>query len=176
MKTIILLISFIFLLSCNEEEITKKTETPEIGKEFAGGMVFYLFKEGEIGFVKDEIHGLVLADTSLGMYIWGCQNAPLSQISEYGELNTLVITEYCPGENAGRIYENLVLNGYSDWWLPSFEEMKLITENVIINKSNYYWTSTKQTYANALAVKPINGDFISSSVNIKYNILPIRTF
>ena len=96
----------------------------QIGDEHQGGIIFYIDETGE--------HGLLAAPGDLPeLYIFGClgNTNPIADKSEIGagESNTLAILNYCNEENiAARACYNLTLNGYSDWFLPSINELELL--------------------------------------------------
>ena len=89
--------------------------------------------------------------------------------------------------------ENLILNGYSDWYLPSYDELYAMTRarNIITNESDklggdwlirsgYYWSSTasRQDYSEEargyrLPPKETNTPTSRSSMNY---FRPIRSF
>ena len=133
--------------------------TPTIGEYYQGGLVFYL--DGNGG-------GLIAAPTDLSGngYNWGVgftDGATDSAIGT-GYQNTIDIvnadlTGYGPWEdNAGIECANLTLNGYSDWFLPSIDELTLMYltladpdgDSISVNEPNnvgnfaagVYWSST----------------------------------
>ena len=97
----------------------------EIGEFAEGGIVFYVDETGQ--------HGLVAAIEDLeGLYEWGCyeqaMNGAHGSIIGTGYQNTLDITNSCsatiyggPTAAAGCVqYEH---EGYTDWFLPSRDEL-----------------------------------------------------
>jgi hypothetical protein len=132
-------------------EIVFTTATPStlyIGQNYAGGIIFYLDELGE--------HGLVCAATDQGNYTWGCQgtNIITSTAIGTGASNTAAIVALCATSNtAAKICDNLVLEGYSDWFLPSKDELNLmlinLNKNGIGNLVNYYWSSSEYDSNNA---------------------------
>ncbi len=87
----------------------------EIGEKYAGGIVFYL---------NDNYGGLVCAETdqSTGAE-WGCYGTTIGGTNigvGTGEANTIAIVNACNTTGiAAQICYDLVLNNYSDWFLPS---------------------------------------------------------
>jgi len=121
--------------------------TPYIGQNYAGGIVFYIDGTG--------LHGLVCAATDQGQYSWGCYPSTsilTSTALGTGATNTAAIVAGCSDPNtAAKICDNLVLNGYSDWFLPSKDEFDLIYSNIYLQGiSSFsfsifnYWCSSEQ--------------------------------
>jgi hypothetical protein len=92
-----------------------------IGQELEGGIVFYIDETGE--------HGLVAALEDLGQFEWGCIWTSISgldgQAIGTGLQNTLEIVAGCSetpiAASEALAYES---EGYSDWYLPSRDELK----------------------------------------------------
>jgi len=122
-----------------------------IGVTYQGGIVFYL--DGNGG-------GLIAApsDQSTGAE-WGCYgiNLPGAEGTAIGtgNQNTIDIEAGCTTSGiAADICANLTLGGYSDWFLPSKDELNLMFVNLHSQglggfTSNAYWSSTEDgtTYA-----------------------------
>jgi len=114
-----------------------------IGQQFGGGIIFYIDGTGN--------HGLIASptDQSVGAQ-WGCYPTSTKETSiaiGKGKANTKAIVNECSETGiAARICDNLVLNGYSDWFLPSKDELNQIflNKNFIGGFANgYYWSSSE---------------------------------
>ncbi len=112
-----------------------------LGQSYAGGKVFYIDASGE--------HGLVCSPISIGNFPWGCSGTGIATSVDFGagESNTAAILAFCAESNiAARACDTLNLNGYSDWFLPSINELNLVYNNigkhgVVPNIS--YWSSSQ---------------------------------
>ena len=117
----------------------------KIGETLFGGIVFYVDETKE--------HGLVCAtnDQSAGA-VWGCYGTNLlagDPAVGAGEANTIIIVNKCATSGiAARICFNLVLNSFSDWYLPSKDELNLMYTNLKSDglgnfADGFYWSSTE---------------------------------
>ena len=120
-----------------------------IGASYGGGIVFYVDGTG--------LHGLISAtsDQDTGAE-WGCYLTTIGGTSTAigsGQANTNSIVNGCSeGVFAARICYDLVLNGYSDWFLPSKDELNqlYLQRSVVGGLSGYtYWSSTENSSQSA---------------------------
>jgi len=128
------------------EDVTFKSEYV-IGDYLYGGYIFYVDGTGE--------HGLVCApsDQSLNA-LWGnCTPAEAAgKTIGTGYQNTKDIVLGCPVEGiAAKLCYDLEMNGYSDWFLPSIDELFLMYTNLYAKglggfKDCFYWSSSHDKY------------------------------
>ena len=134
----------------SEKNITISTSLPaiSIGQTYGGGIVFFVDSTGQ--------HGLICAPFDQGFSSWGLNGINVIGTSTAlgaGANNTNVMVSY--GVSAATLCDTLVLNGYSDWYLPSAQEFGLICSNILpYNLGNmaiqeYYWTSSQYDIYNA---------------------------
>jgi hypothetical protein len=154
-----------------------------IGESYAGGIIFYIDSSGE--------HGLVCAPSDQSVSAsWGASwisvSGTLPDIGS-GAANTAYIVAAYPYSAAARICSDLTLSGYSDWYLPSKDELNLMSQNLgqhglggfSTENSHptygFYWSSTQQSASHASAKKII---YPSSSfwedIKDKGNYLNVR--
>ncbi len=123
--------------------LTCQTITFVIGQSYGGGIIFYLDGTGQ--------HGLIAAtsDQSSGAQ-WGCYGTTIGGTSTAigtGQANTTAIVNGCNQAGiAARICNDLVLNGYSDWFLPSKDELnQMFVQKAAIGgfAEDYYWSSSE---------------------------------
>jgi hypothetical protein len=121
-----------------------------IGQSYGGGIIFYIDGTGQ--------HGLIAPTVDTYSAVpWGCFQTLLGGTSTAigtGQANTTAIINSCSESGiAARYCDDLVLNGYSDWFLPSKDEMEqmYLQRDVIggFADPGFYWTSSESTADNA---------------------------
>ena len=181
-----------------------------VGSSYKGGKIAYIFQSGDVGYVAGEFHGIIASNSDLSNGIrWGqnfdggtttydCVNrhgasgyALPCAIGAGGSNTTLIVssnTESSPTDYAALICSNysVVSNGitYSDWFLPSKDEMIKLYQNKNLigglyydsintsSKSNWYWTSSGDVFGDrATDVSSDNG---SNSRSFRGSLLSVR--
>jgi hypothetical protein len=122
----------------------------QIGSFISGGIVFYLDGYGS---------GLVCAESDQSTNAnWGCNGNSIGGTGTgigAGAANTIAIVAGCLEAGiAARICNNLVLNGHSDWFLPSKDELNLMYQNLKLNGiggfvDGFYWSSSENSSGTA---------------------------
>jgi hypothetical protein len=140
-------ISSLFIVS---QGCKKKEAKPVIGETFKGGLVFFIDNTGE--------HGLVAAASDQTTSAeWGCMGAVITggkgTAVGTGMQNTIDITSSCSeAAIAARVCNDLVLDGFSDWYLPSKDELNLMFEHkaeIGGFADDLYWSSSEKTVVTA---------------------------
>jgi hypothetical protein len=116
-----------------------------IGDHKEGGVVFWIDGSG--------VHGLVSALADEGYLEWGCYGTAIGPDAQHveigtGDTNTAAIVAGCPDpEIAAGICSESTLNGYSDWYLPSRDELyEMYLQQTTIGgfeSTDWYWSSTE---------------------------------
>ena len=119
------------------------TREPQIGDIYEGGYLFYL--DGSGG-------GMVVATSNQDFMKWGGEGISVGGTSTAfgsGETNTTqIISKLGYSSSAAKKCADLYLNGYSDWYLPSYAELSLIYTNLHMNgygnfTDSCFWSSSE---------------------------------
>jgi len=125
----------------------------KIGDAHGGGKVAYIFRQGESGYVAGQTHGLIAAKEDLTSTTW---NKAVKACREYRG------------------------GGFSDWRLPSKDELNRLYENRSaiggFIERHYYWSSTESDKNDAW-----DQSFRTGNHNLGYKldnnyIRPVRSF
>jgi uncharacterized protein (TIGR02145 family) len=139
-------------------EVSFSTSSLSIGMTYAGGIVFDLDSTGQ--------HGLVCAPSDQGAYPWGCNGTDIPNTSTAvgtGATNTANIVAVCAQRPiAASVCADLVLNGYSDWYLPSIGEVQMMYSRLHLQGlggfgGSWYWSSSQNGPFNAWTMVFGNG-------------------
>jgi hypothetical protein len=155
---------------------TVSSKSLTIGDSWQGGVIFYL------GGTYPNQHGLVCAQNDQGKSVpWYPQiytyYGTTSTAFGSGQTNTSSLVSILGnGYYAAKFCDDLVLNGFDDWFLPSRDELGLMYTNLKANglgnfTASSYWSSSECDYLNA------NAQYFSSgrqSCNNKFHSYSIR--
>jgi len=163
--------------------VTGTTPAPPlvIGNSYQGGVLAHIWGPGEPGYVAGEFHGLIIAPSDQISSPWGCVNSVIGGTSYSlgtGQANTTLIVNGC-GEAgiAAHICDDLGLNGYSDWFLPSSSEASITlipgTPGLI---AEFYWTSSEEDQYFARVYCPNCGGLSPLWKHYPYHVRCVRDF
>jgi hypothetical protein len=147
-------------------------QTFTVGQAYGGGTIFYVDCSG--------LHGLIAANSTHTVTTAAtCTNvvAGISDGINAGQNNTNLLVASCGASNNAAYYcDTLNYNGYSDWFLPSGEQLFRLATN--LPSSNFYGQAqTSNYYSTSFLVVFMNTPFSQGYTNgSNVPFYPIRTF
>ncbi len=162
--------SCIDLMYGNQVTFTTSASPHVVGENFDGGIIVWLN--------NTNTSGLIAATTNQDNASWGCEGTSIvgtNTTQGSGQANTNSILSSCTTSNiAAKICNDLVLNGKSDWYLPSEADLILVG-NLNFFPSGNYWSSTQFNATQARFVNGTSaGSFNKSQTNFK--VRAMRSF
>jgi hypothetical protein len=139
-------------------EVLQDANGYEAGDALGGGL--FVFEDSGYAYIS------AAADQSTDAP-WGCQGTDISGTLSAvgtGSANTALIVADCATSGiSARICDELILNGYSDWFLPSLDELaqmytKLAADGLGNFANHTYWSSTQADANQAFTVNMNNGN------------------
>ncbi len=180
-------ILFAFLLLATITSFAQAKAKYSIGQNVPklGGIIFYLDSTGQ--------HGLVCAteDQSTGsQWHYGAftNTKSFDSIVGSGKANTSkIVVSQGVDSYAAKLCYDLSLNGFTDWYLPSKEELSLMYTNIgrgaiSPNKdvgnfaSDFYWSSTELDLNFAWAQYFLIGNIFTDLKNHQCRVRAVRSF
>lgn len=167
----------------NVESFTAKLA---IGEAYQGGIIAYLFQLSDPGYISGEVHGIIAAPSDLTRAEWGCFGTGISGADGIalgtGNQNTTEIVFGCSTAGiAAALCNDLILNSFNDWYLPSKDELNKLYLNKDAIKgfsSVYYvyWSSSEVGNGGAYFQYFTNGYQNITNKNQVASVRPVRQF
>lgn len=156
-----------------------------VGDSYQGGIIVYFLQSSDTGYNPNVRHGLIAApsDQSTGAE-WGCLGTDITGAAGTaigtGNQNTTDIVNGCSTINiAAKLCSNLVLGGYSDWYLPSKDELNklYLNKNAVGGFANaYYWSSSESNASNVWGQAFGNGAQATNNKTLTNRVRAVRAF
>ena len=150
-----------------------------IGMQYKGGILFYL-NPNKVG------GGLIVISDDLSTsYAWGCVGVNISGATNTGvgsgTANTEAIVNTCSVKSAAKLCDDLVYGTYSDWYLPSMDELRIMYNNIKVTdlekfSSGYYWSSNQKDANTAYRYGFLGGNDGEADKSTEHYVRAIRKF
>lgn len=161
------------------KEVSFKTVVSKlyIGLEYKGGIIFYInvLKDGGLLVSKDDLSAA---------YPWGCSGLTISGATSKsvgsGQGNTNEILASC-STGAAKLCSDYKVGKYDDWFLPSYDELALIYNNLKLTdlekfSIGYYWASTQKSNTVALRYGFLGGNTSEAEKSTNQFVRAVRKF
>ena len=144
---------------------------PAVGSSYGGGIVAYVYQDGDPGYTSINIPVLITGNDILGFTRWynGSNTTTGATATRLGtgSANTNAIIANQGASTGGFIYAAALAKaynggGFTDWYLPSSDELnKLFLNQVAIGgfdaTMNYFWASTELSASNVVLQNFLSG-------------------
>lgn len=171
-------------------ELIFATTPLAVGDEHQGGKIAYILKQGDPGYIAGEVHGIIATPADLAnLYQWyngtlGVTGATATALGSGNANTNMIVSAQGDGTYAAKACYDLVLGGYSDWYLPSQDElhMMFLNRNLIggfdTTYDVYYWTSSE--YDNGMSFMETfffsDGFRGFQAKHVPLKVRPVRSF
>jgi len=176
-------------ISCTKENVishssemansTGNTVSFTIGQRYGGGIIFYIDTTG--------LHGLIADTVDLRQASW---NNPKNKLgieigtskrigTGYKNTDKIVLSLGDSGKYAARECWRSKRSGYTDWFLPSKDELNELYERktqVGIFINDYYWSSSEYSYTTAWQQNFGDGNQHDDSKYLNAYVRAVRAF
>ena len=161
--------------SVNIDAIRFKKANFAIGMNYQGGIIAYVDNSGEHGLIaapSDQSEGIQWYN---GSYI--TTGATGTAIGAGQSNTTAIVQAQGEGAYAAKLCDDLVLNAYSDWFLPSRDELNILFQNryVIGFTDGIYWSSSENSSSSALCQSPDGGHY-NYGKDKSFRVRAVRAF
>jgi hypothetical protein len=160
-----------------------------IGDSYEGGKIAYILQTGDPGYDANVPHGIIAATADYSVRIIWNNGSNITTVATATALGTglsntnAIIAAQGAGSYAASVARNHNGGGYTDWHLPSKNEL----EKLIINKNAiggfvtsgstaWYYSSSESASDTAWLIYAVDGTWYANPKQETWNVRPIRFF
>ena len=160
-----------------------------IGDSYEGGKIAYILQTGDPGYDANVPHGIIAATADYSVRIRWNNGSNITTVATATALGTglsntnAIIAAQGAGSYAASVARNHNGGGYTDWHLPSKNEL----EKLIINKNAiggfvtsgstaWYYSSSESASDKAWLIYAVDGTWYANPKAETWNVRPIRFF
>jgi hypothetical protein len=131
-----------------------------VGSSYGGGVVYYILQSGDLGYDANVKHGLIAATSDQSSaVVWAKTNTNIGATAEnigtgLSNTNLIIANQGNTGTYGAKIARDYTGGGYTDWFLPSAQELhqlylatSLLGANAL-GSNAYYLSSTEYSTTN----------------------------
>jgi hypothetical protein len=160
-----------------------------IGDSYGGGKLAYVLKAGDPGYDATTPHGLIAATSDYATRIRWDNGSSITTGATATALGTglantnAIIAAQGTGSYAATVARNHTEGGYSDWYLPSYDELKKLIDNktaiggfVSAGSTAWYYSSSESASDKAWLIFAVDGTWYANPKQETWNVRPVRAF
>lgn len=164
----------------------------KVGDRYEGGIIGYILRPSDPGYIEGSISGLIITDDYYPLdrenpVPWGYPytTIPVATLDQIGQglINTNLIVQYdSTAGNAARLCLSFRGSGYSDWYLPTYAELKAIWDNgsnILPRNGIGAWVSVQSTtnpMEDSYFLNTTNGNKGANYKEDQLFFYPVRSF
>jgi len=182
-----------YLRRCRVCAVRQFTYPLTVGREYGGGVIGYLLRPGDSGYVAGQAHGLIVATSESAQATtapWAADATAASTGATAtavgagpGDTATIVAKLGPPARRqrpyAAYLADSSIEQGFGDWYLPSKDELAMLYSNrAVIDglADDWYWTSSENDADTAWAQQFPGGEPEPQSKTERNGMLFVRSF
>jgi hypothetical protein len=133
-------------------QVSFNTSSIAVGVSYLGGKIAYIFQAGDVGYVTGQTHGFIIMNHAMGIQVSYSNYGAYSNTSMNfgtGKNNTSLLYNLTTTSlNAAKYVYNVLYDGYSDWYIPSYYEWNKIAPawtHLGLADGNYHSSSERDS-------------------------------